>query len=419
MITTKHKFFWWLFGSLSTLFLIAVFSYLFSENNEVPVPQADIVHQETDLERREREEKKWGHMLFQYVEDLKQNALNPPSDEEITKKIREGLFSIDQYSGYIPEGKREPWEKSPDRPLGMGIVCIPDPDGARITDVWIKSPGERAGLRIGDIITDIVEGKEKISLVGLSQEALNKKMSEVTKETTHFAFLRNGKTRLERKLDPENMIEPVVDTVEWIAPHYGYLHIRFFTLGQAASEFAYALEHLGGRELHGLVINLRGTPGGDFNETLQMLGTLLPPGALITTTVSRAEGRKPYYATGGDVLEGVPIIILVDRNTASASELVVGALVDRDSPRAILMGEQTYGKGVGQTVIPVAGGGRRKITGFEFFTPRGNVVNKKGFAPDPTLLGKYRESGVECVDALRCSALNYLKELHELAKRQK
>jgi carboxyl-terminal processing protease len=130
----------------------------------------------------------------------------------------------------------------------------------------------------------------------------------------------------------------------------------------------------------------------------------------VTTTFSRTKGKKSYSAPLGDILRGVPIVILVDRKSASASELFAGALCDRDVPRAILMGEKTYGKGVGQDFQTVPSGGMIKYTSFQFFSPLGNNIDGKGFTPDPLLLEMFRDEHAD--DEWQGAALNYLRSEH-------
>jgi carboxyl-terminal processing protease len=195
------------------------------------------------------------------------------------------------------------------------------------------------------------------------------------------------------------------------------VRILHFTHNQTAGELQYAIDLLKQKGvLYGLIIDLRGNRGGSFFESVNMAGFFLD-GGVVVTTFNRTEGRKSYSAPPGDILQGVPIILLVDGNSASASELFAGALTDRDVPRAILMGEKTFGKGVGQTTEPGPDNGKFVITSFEFFTPKGNGVHGKGLIPDALLFEIFRDENAD--DAWQGAALKYLKFEHRALSTQR
>jgi carboxyl-terminal processing protease len=318
-----------------------------------------------------------------------------------------GLCAIDPYSKCFSDDEYEKEQQSlVSHYQGIGIVVASEKSGARITDVRIKSPAEKAGLLIGDIVTHVVVDKKKRSLVELSKEEQLALIDGTPGTTASLVLLRDRRIVSPPPIARIASVAPTVERVQLLARHYGSLRIRRFAFEQTAEELRYAIDMMKQRGvLYGLVIDLRGNGGGSFFESVNMAGFFLD-GGVVTTTFSRIEGRKSYSAPQGDILLGVPIVLLVDRNSASASELFAGALSDRDVPRAILIGEKTYGKGIGQTTEAGPGGGKVVMTSFEFFTPKGNGVHGKGFTPDSSLLEIFYDEKAD--DAWQGAALKYL-----------
>ncbi len=402
------------------LVMLYSLSVMEKEKNDAEVRSIEVNrgHAESDLERREREEKELGHSLWPYVQLLKQNALHPPSAEEIITRATKGLCAIDPYSKCFSEDEYQKEQASlVTQYTGIGILFTGAKTGARITDVRLRSPAEKAGLRIGDVITHVVVGRQRSALAGLTEQEQIDRLGGSSATMLSLVLSRNGKILFSPPMMRAGGLVPTVDRVYLPLPHYGYLHIRRFTLGQTASELKYALGRLKKNgALYGVVIDLRGNLGGIFSEAVDMAGFFLD-GGVIATTFDRSEGRKIYTAPPGDILRGIPLVLLVDKNSASSSELFVGALVDRDIPRALLMGEKTYGKGVGQTITTLQGGGKVKFTSFEFFTPKGNAVQGKGFTPDPALLTTFPDLHAD--DPWQGAALKYLAEAHRAQKNRK
>lgn len=364
-------------------------------------------HIETDLDRREREEKELGRLLLPYMQMLKSKALRPLSQEEMIAHATKGLCAIDPYSKCFSDDEYAREQQSLIQTYkGIGIAIAHEKKGARIIDVYLRSPAENAGLQIGDTVTHVVINTKKQSLAGKSEEEQLALLDGPSGTTLSMLVLRNKKVFASPPIIRVQSIAPTIERVQLLAPHYGLVHIRRFTFDQTASELRYAIDRLKqSGVLRGMVIDLRGNLGGSFSESVDMAGFFLD-GGVVTTTFNRTEGRKSYDAPLGDMLHGTPIVLLVDGNSASASELFAGALTDRDIPRAILMGEKTYGKGVGQTTEVGPNGGKVVITSFEFFTPKGHSVHGKGFTPDPLLLETFRDE--DALDAWQGAALKYL-----------
>jgi len=167
------------------------------------------------------------------------------------------------------------------------------------------------------------------------------------------------------------------------------------------------------RPLRGLVLDLRGNPGGVLESAVSIADAFLDSGVIVRADGRTPESRFELSATPGDALDGQPLVVLVDGGSASGSEIVAGAL--RDHGRATLMGERTFGKGSVQTVIPLRNGQALKLTTSLYFTPSGTSIHERGIEPDiaigPTEVGRARYAPVAPMkDAAVLTALQYLKD---------
>jgi carboxyl-terminal processing protease len=194
-----------------------------------------------------------------------------------------------------------------------------------------------------------------------------------------------------------------------LEPGYGYIRIAQFQ-SATGEDFVAATEALvdeAGGQLRGLVLDLRNNPGGVLQASVSVADALLPEGLIVYT-----EGRLPsshlkYRASGNDLLSGAPIVVLIDGGSASAAEIVAGAL--QDHQRAILMGSRSYGKGSVQSVVPLAHERALKLTTAHYFTPNGRSIHNLGIMPDEERV-RGSESSEEFEAKLMADALVLLKQ---------
>jgi carboxyl-terminal processing protease len=178
--------------------------------------------------------------------------------------------------------------------------------------------------------------------------------------------------------------EVEVHSVTWqtLEPGYGYVRITRFT-DTTSNELNHAISLLkrdNPSGLSGLVLDLRNNPGGVLEASVAVADDFLESGVIVTADGRTPDARFEMDATPGDLLNGAPLVVLVNKGSASASEIVAGAL--KDHGRALLVGHRTYGKGSVQTVIPLAHGGALKLTTSRYFTPSGASIQGKGIVPD-------------------------------------
>jgi len=193
---------------------------------------------------------------------------------------------------------------------------------------------------------------------------------------------------------------------------YGYLRVTHFT-DATPRDFDRALADLQSTgPLRGLVLDLRGNPGGVLESSVSVADEFLDSGIIVRAEGRTAESRFELRATAGDALRSAPLVVLIDRGSASGAEIVAGAL--RDHGRATLMGERTFGKGSVQTVMPLANGQALKLTTSRYFTPSGASIHDRGLEPDVSLAGamggEVAAAAVVGADPAVQAALQYLRD---------
>ena len=254
---------------------------------------------------------------------------------------------------------------------GIGIDVNGDPRGLRVKDVFPGSPAAAAGLATGDVII-AVGGTSLASRPALFGSRLIK-----GKAGTHvtLTIMRGTQKRVVRLVRANLVVPAASGTI--VNDHgikLGSLALYGFTDGSGAELRAQVEKvlHAGAR---GLILDLRDNPGGLLNEAVNVASIFIPDGTIVSTD-GRAQPRQVYVAKGGAIPTSIPMVVLVDRDTASAAEIVTGALQDRG--RAKVIGTRTYGKGVFQEIEPLPNGGALDFTVGEYFTPSGHNLGGGG-----------------------------------------
>lgn len=266
------------------------------------------------------------------------------------------------------------------------------------------TPAARAGLRAGDRIVavdgDSLKGEKLIDVV---QRLRGEPGTEVALE------IRRADERTTVTLERAVIALASVDA-RLLEPGFGYVRISQFQSGTAAAfEEALAdLEQISGEDgLHGVILDLRDNPGGVLQASVAVADALLERGMIVYTEGRQPSSRHTYRASAGDLLDAAPVVVLMNRGSASAAEIVAGAL--QDHGRATVMGSTSYGKGSVQSVMPVSGEQAIKLTTAYYYTPSGRSIHHAGI--DPDVAHDRGEESAEAYDArLLSDALGLLKE---------
>ncbi|MFZ5645299.1 MAG: S41 family peptidase [Bacillota bacterium] len=256
---------------------------------------------------------------------------------------------------------------------GVGIYLEGQNDYPRVLEVFPDSPAKAAGVMPGDIIIR-VNGTD---IKGLPLNSIIEKIKGPEGTEVNLLISRDEK-ELSFKIKRTTLTFTTVNS-KVMDKSTGYISVDSFS-PKTASEFRSALKSLIIKDITGLVIDLRDNPGGYLEAAVEMAEMLVKPGDLIVKTEYNDGSEEKYIAEKQDLSIKVPIIVVVNSGSASASEVFAGALQDHGIAR--LVGERTFGKGVVQNVIPLDGGGALKLTTAEYTTPKGRHLNKKGIEPD-------------------------------------
>ena len=296
-------------------------------------------------------------------------------DNGSLKGIVDGLG--DQFSQYLtPDETREFRQTVAGELEGVGLSVEEDRRGLSVLRAFDDSPADRAGIKPGELVIE-VNGK---SIAGVpSQVATGRiKGPAGTRVKLEVADPETGRTR-SLDLKREKIEVPAAEgrTVSRGGRQYGVLEFTTFSEGAHGALRAEIDEQLK-KNVDGLVLDLRGNGGGLLSEAVLVSSIFIEDG-LVTYTKGRTQPRREFDAQGDAIDEKVPLVVLVDGGSASASEIVTGAM--RDRKRATIVGTRTFGKGVYQEVQPLSNGGVLDITVGEYFLPKGENIQKKGVKP--------------------------------------
>lgn len=283
----------------------------------------------------------------------------------------------DPYSEYLSEDILEEYKEMLDGDfVGVGLRLQENGQYPQVMDLIPDSPASQADIKPGDSIIK-VNGE---NVAGLLLDEVVSKIRGPEGSTVNLT-LRRDNTNIEVTLKREPLSSPTVVSSK-LSGNIGYIVVHSFG-SQTADEFAVELERLVSGGVTGMVIDLRNTPGGYLQAAVDMAGNFLPDKSLVVTTRDR-DSSSDEYRSRGKVLWNGPMVILMNELTASASEVLAGAL--QDYGKAVLLGDTSYGKGVVQNIIPLESGGALKLTTARYLTPKGRSINGTGLEPDVRVL---------------------------------
>jgi carboxyl-terminal processing protease len=331
---------------------------------------------------------------------IEDNYYRPVSQHELSNSSLQGMVRglrrryRDRFSDYFsPESLARFREEIEGRFSGIGLTVTQTKNGLRVASVFKGSPAEQAGIEPGETIVS-VDGR---SIAGLDSDAATAliKGPEGTEVTVGVRAPGHGRARQERIVRAQISLPVVSSRLETVdGRKLGYVHLATFSEGSHGA-LRGAVRKLQRRGAEGLVLDLRGNGGGLLEEAVLAASVFLPEDETVVSTDSRSQGHAVYKTRGGN-LPSLPIVVLIDRNTASAAEILTAALADDADAKTV--GTRSYGKGVFQQEIDLSNGGALKLTVGEYFTPDGTNLAGEGIHPDipaRDLPGTSRDEGLE------------------------
>ena len=309
---------------------------------------------------------------------VRQNYVEPVSDRNLLEAAINGMLSdLDPHSAYLPTSDYEELENSArGEYVGLGIDVATGSGRMMVKSVISPSPADTAGINPGDIILAIDDKPVKGRLLQQSIDAL----SGPPGSTVKLKVSAKDDTPRTLVLTRDYVKVPALN-FRLLDDHYGYFQIVYFHRDSAV-DLKRALEstQADGITLYGLIIDLRDNPGGVLQPAIEIADGFLDQGEIVSIRGRNATMQMEFSAERGQWLEAIPMAVLVDRGSASASEVLAGAL--QDNGRAVIVGERTFGKGSVQTVLPLRNGAGIKLTTARYYTPSGKSIQAQGIDPD-------------------------------------
>ena len=311
---------------------------------------------------------------------VKTQYVTPVDDKKLIQAAIDGMVtSLDPHSGYLaPDDYADMEDQTRGEYGGLGLEVTSDEGAVKIISPIDDTPAARAGLQSGDYIISI-DGK---SLIGLPLSDAVKKMRGAAGEPITLTIERPGKDPFDVHLVRESI--NIKSAKGHMEGDYGYLRVSAFD-EKTTDEAVAAIKDLQAKNPHikGWVLDLRNNPGGLLDQAVSISSLFLDGGEVVSQRGRDPKDIERYYArSDGDMLHGAPMVVLINSGTASAAEIVSGALQDRH--RAAIVGLTSFGKGSVQTVIPLHNGedGALKLTTARYYTPSGRSIQKTGIEPD-------------------------------------
>ena len=345
-------------------------------------------------------------LFTQVFEQVRTGYIEELSDSQLFDRAIEGLLeNLDPHSIYLNEADyQELQEDTYGDYGGVGMEVTTDQGLILVVTPLDNSAAAEAGIKAGDYIVEI-DGQ---SVRGIGLQKATELLRGEQGTMVSIGLLRSEQTEiknltLERKIIHINSVRSRI-----LEEGYGYIRIAQFQ-SDSGNEFKSALDELQAEgPLQGLILDLRNNPGGLLPESIAIADALLDQGLIVYT-----EGRLPsanieYQATSGDLLNGAPIAVIINGGSASASEIVAGAL--QDQGRATILGNRSFGKGSVQTLMPLGDGRAIKLTTANYFTPSGRSIHGEGIKPD-SLVEPAEEGAENSPDLQLKAAIDWLNGL--------
>lgn len=314
---------------------------------------------------------------------IKRDYVEPVSDKKLLEDAVRGMLSgLDPHSAYlVPEEFQELKEGTTGQFGGLGIEVTMENGFIKVVSPIDDTPAQRAGIKTGDLIIRLDDKPVK----GMSLVDAVKMMRGEPGSTILLTVVREGEeTPLKFSLIRDVIkVKSVKSRI--LEKDYGYVRISSFQSGTGESllEAISSLKKENAGNLKGLVLDLRNNPGGVLNAAVEVSDAFLKSGLIVYTEGRIENSEMRFNASPDDLIDGAAMVVLINAGSASASEIVAGAL--QDQKRAVIMGEKSFGKGSVQTILPTSSGAAVKLTTARYYTPSGRSIQAEGIEPDIAL----------------------------------
>ncbi len=312
-------------------------------------------------------------------ERVRAEYVDPVSDKELIENSINGMLTgLDPHSSYMnAKAFRDMQVQTKGEFGGLGIEVTQDNGFIKVISPIDDTPASKAGVKAGDIITAL-DGK---TVQGLSLQDAVDRMRGAPNSKITLTIKREG---IDKPIEVSMLreiihIQVVKDRLE--PDSIGYVRLTQFTeqADPALKQAVKALKQQAGGKLKALILDLRNDPGGLLDQAVAVSGDFINQGEIVSTRARHAEDAQRWDAKGTDIIDGVPLVVLINGGSASSSEIVAGAL--QDHQRAVLLGTRSFGKGSVQTVIPLPGNGAMRLTTARYYTPSGRSIQGRGHRP--------------------------------------
>jgi carboxyl-terminal processing protease len=313
-------------------------------------------------------------------ERVRAEYVDPVTDKDLIENSINGMLTgLDPHSSYMnAKAFRDMQVQTKGEFGGLGIEVTQDNGFIKVISPIDDTPASKAGIKAGDIITAL-DGK---TVQGLSLQDAVDRMRGAPNSKITLTIKREGVDKPVEVSMLREVIHIQVIKQRMEPDNIGYVRLTQFTEQADAGlkQAVKALRQQAGGKLKALILDLRNNPGGLLDQAVAISGDFVNQGEIVSTRARHTEDAQRWDAKGNDVLDGLPLVVLINGGSASSSEIVAGAL--QDHHRAVLLGTRSFGKGSVQTVIPLPGNGAMRLTTARYYTPSGRSIQGEGIAPD-------------------------------------
>ena len=318
-------------------------------------------------------------LFGEVLEKIKQEYVDDIDQADVMDSAINGVLqSLDPYSAYMsPDLFKSMQTESRGEFGGLGIEIGMEAGVVKVIAPISDTPAEKAGIKAGDYIVRInkeqVQGKTLMEAVKLMRGPVGSSIELTVRRKGEKKSLTFN---IQRQIIEVKSVE---SKILGINKNIGYIKLKSFN-ENSDKQFIEKIKNYEKKKLIGYIIDLRNNPGGLLNQAVAITDFFLEEGEIVSTKGRRISETRKFFARSGDGIQGKPIIVLINNGSASASEIFAGAL--KDHKRAIILGENSYGKGSVQSIIPLKNGGGIRLTISKYYLPSGKSISEVGVSPD-------------------------------------